>query len=179
MFFYLAALLIAFARLVAQITSPAPAVTLAAKTVIAVRLVSTISSHDATTGEKFTFVVAKDVVEDGVVVIPACTLGSGTVTLAGKHGPNGHEGDLHLRFDTISMADGTSIALDPTEHDFAGQNKRMLAFLTDAPSVVGNDVEVKPDAVLAVNVASNATVHPGGTVPACPMPSASPNSTGR
>ncbi len=60
MFFYLAALLIAFARLVAQITSPAPAVTLAAKTVIAVRLVSTISSQDATTGEKFTFVVAKD-----------------------------------------------------------------------------------------------------------------------
>jgi hypothetical protein len=166
-------MLMSFASVVAQAATPEPSVTLSAKTVVSVRLVSMVSSHDATTGQRFSFVVAKDVVENGVVVVPTCALGSGTVALAGKHGINGHEGDLHLRFDTITTPDGTSIALDPTEQNFEGQNRKALAFFTTR-YIVGNDVEVKPDTVLSVTVAADSSVYPGGS-PVCPAPSPTPS----
>jgi hypothetical protein len=172
MLFYLATILMSFASAIAQAATPAAAVTLNAKTVIPVHLVSMLSSHDATTGQRFSFVVAKNVVENGVVIVPACTLGSGTVTLAGKHGINGHEGDLHLRFDTITTPDGTQIALDPTEQDFEGQNRKALAFFTTR-YIVGNDVEIKPDVDLTVKVVSDTSVYPGGS-PVCPTPSVTP-----
>jgi hypothetical protein len=165
---------------IAQAADTAPAATPAdtapgaipAKTAVVVRLVSMLSSHDAQTGQKFAFYVAKDVVENGVVVIPACTAGSGTVTLAGKHGINGHEGDLHLRFDTITESDGTAIALDPTEQDFAGKDRKALAFFTTR-YLVGDDIEVKPTTDLTVKTAVDASVQPDVAPPACPAPAPS------
>ena len=152
-------------------SSTAPAVS-NAPLKIPVHLTSVLSSHDAQTGQKFSFIVADDVLSGGVVVIPKCTAGSGTVLLAGKHGINGHEGNLHLRFDALTQADGTVIALDPKEQDFAGKDRKALAFFTTR-WLNGDDVEVKPDQVLEVTAAGD-TPHMPATPPACPVPSATP-----
>ncbi len=59
---------------------PASTLTVAAGTTIPVHLSTVLSSHDAHTGQTFTFYVDKDVVVDGTVLIPRCASGSGTVT---------------------------------------------------------------------------------------------------
>ena len=147
---------------------------LPAHTKIPVRVTQTISSHDAVTESKFAFVVAQDVLVNGVVAVPKCTAGVGTITLAGKHGINGHEGDLHLRFDTLT--DGSGVELDPAEQQFAGKQRKALAFMTSR-WINGDDVEVTPSQTLYVSVAADTAVPTGITPPACPAlpaPSASP-----
>lgn len=126
-----------------------------------------LSSHDAQTGQKFSFIVDQDVVSGGTIVIPRCTTGTGTVTLAGKHGINGHEGDLHLRFDALTPDGSAAVPLDKTELQFAGKERKSLAFFTTR-WINGDDVEVKPTEVLTVTTASDVS----GALPApaaCPM----------
>lgn len=141
---------------------------------IPVHLTSLLSSHDAQTGQKFSFVVAEDVTSGGAVVIDKCTAGTGTVLLAGKHGINGHEGDLHLRFDSLTEPDGTIVPLDPTEQDFAGKDRKALSFFTTR-WINGDDVEIKTDQVLEVSMVGD-TPHAPATPPSCPTPEPSPAS---
>jgi hypothetical protein len=156
--------------------SPAPvaALVIPAGTKIPLHLTQTISSHDAHTGQTFTFYVDQDVVVNGTVVIPQCSAGTGTVTLAGRHGINGHEGNLRLRFDQVMAADGSAINLTTDEQAFNGKNRKALSFFTTR-WINGDDVDVKPDKDLTAIVAKDATL---GTsripVPACPAPSPSP-----
>lgn len=128
-----------------------------------------LSSHDAEVGQRFTFVVDQDVLTGGVNVIPHCTTGIGTVTLAGRHGINGHEGDLHLRFDSLTLPDGTVIPLDPLEQQFAGKDRKTLAIFTTR-WINGDDVEVPTDKILTIETASDVAAKPE-PAPACPIPS--------
>lgn len=155
-------------------TTTAPAdQTIPAHTKIPIHLTQMLSSHDAQTGQKFGFVVDQDVVVDGVTLLPKCTPGSGTITLAGKHGINGHEGDLHLRFDTLTAPDRTSIVLVSDEQEFAGTNRKALAFMTSR-WINGDDVEVRTDRVMTVEVASDAMIDANRVAPECPpLPTAS------
>src|ERR1700729_1981033 len=86
---------------------------LLAHSLVPVRLTAPLSSHNARTGQHFNFVVARDVSVGGVVVIPRCTRGDGIVSLAARHGISG--ADLHLQFESLRPADGTTVALDPVE----------------------------------------------------------------
>ena len=141
---------------------------LPARTPVKVHVVSMLSSHDAQTGEKFTFVVDEDVLSGGLVVIPRCTEGTGTITLAGKHGINGHEGDLHLRFDALTPDDAPAIPLDKTELQFEGKQRKSLAFFTTR-WINGDDVEVPPSQVLTVTLAGDtALAAPSHAAPVCP-----------
>ncbi len=156
----------------APVTAPAAATSLAAQTQIKIHVNSLLSSHDAETGQKFSFVVDQDVLSNGVVAIARCTSGTGTITLAGKHGINGHEGNLHLRFDALTPASGVAIPLDPTEQEFNGHQRKAMAFFTTR-WINGDDVEVKPDQIITVALASNTAITPVSQTQACPVPSPS------
>lgn len=67
-------------------SEPAVAVVIPAGMKVPLHVAETISSHDAHTGQTFTFYVDQDVAINGNVVISRCAAGSGTVTLAGRHG---------------------------------------------------------------------------------------------
>ncbi len=145
-----------------------------AGTKIPLRVASMISSHDAHTGQTFTFYVDKDVVVGGAVVIPRCAAGSGTITLAGRHGINGHEGNLRLRFDTVNALDGSTVTLTSDEQAFNGSQRKAMAFFLSR-WINGDDVEVKPDQVLTATVGKEATLGSARVpAPACPVPSPSP-----
>jgi hypothetical protein len=158
----------------AALIALAPSTVIPAGTKIPIHVTQTISSHDAKTGQTFTFYVDQDVVVSGSVVIPRCAAGIGTVTLAGKHGINGHEGNLRLRFDKVMAADGSPVALAPDEQAFNGKNRKALSFFTTR-WINGDDVEVKPDKDLFATVAKDTTLTAGNDpAPVCPAPSASP-----
>lgn len=157
--------------------SPAPAsaaIVIPAGTKVPLHISQPISSHDAHTGQTFTFYVAQDVLVNGTVVIPRCAAGAGTVTLAGKHGINGHEGNLRLRFDTVTASDGSSVALTRDEQAFNGKNRKALAFFTTR-WINGDDVVVKPDTQLTAVVAKDTALVSGhDPVATCVSPGASP-----
>jgi hypothetical protein len=152
----------------AGVAAPAASGTLAGQTQVKVRLTSMLSSHDAETGQKFSFVVDQDVLSNGTVAIARCTTGTGTITLAGKHGINGHEGNLHLRFDALTPSNGVSIPLDQTEQEFNGHQRKAMAFFTTR-WINGDDVEVKTDQILTVALASNTAITPVTQAPTCPV----------
>lgn len=175
-------LVLAVVAAVAQLQSPAPAAspqagtstTIPAGTKVPLHLTQMLSSHDAQTGQTFTFYVDQDVVVNGNIVIAKCAAGTGTVTLAGKHGINGHEGNLHLRFDKVTAADGSPVALTADEQDFNGKNRKALSFFTTR-WINGDDVEVKTDKDLFATVAKDTPLGAShDPVPACPAPAASP-----
>lgn len=167
-FFVLAAAAVtASPQATAAPTTPAASVattslTVPAATKITVHLTKTISSHDAQSGEKFAFVVDNDVTISGNTAIGRCASGSGTIVFSGKHGINGHEGNLHLRFDSVNALDGTTIALNPTEQQFNGKDRKTEAFLVSR-WINGDDVEVRPDQAFTVTLAADATVKGGVT----------------
>jgi hypothetical protein len=150
------------------VTAPATGTSsaLPAHTLVKVHLTSLLSSHDAQTGQKFSFVVDQDVLANGAVAIARCTTGTGTVTLAGKHGINGHEGDLHLRFDALTPADGVAIPLDNTEQQFEGKERKTMAFFTTR-WINGDDIEIKTDQILTVALAKDSAA-PTVAPSACP-----------
>lgn len=158
--------------------SPAPsaATVIPAGTKIPLHLAQTISSHDANTGQKFTFYVDQDVVVKGTVVVAHCAAGSGTITLAGHHGINGHEGNLRLRFDTVTASDGSTVALATDQQAFNGKGRKLVAALSLPMHLLnGDDVEVKPDKVLTATVAKDVTLGARhDPVASCPVPPATP-----
>lgn len=178
---------LAFSWLALTVAQAAPAVpatapsgpTIAAATKIPLHLTKMISSHDAASGDKFSFMVDQDVAVNGVTIIARCTVGSGTVAFSGKHGINGHEGNLHLRFDSVPAIDGTMVALSPTEQQFNGKDRKVEAALVSR-WINGDDVEVPPTQPSFAEVAVDTAIKGAATAasaPACPAPSAAPVST--
>jgi hypothetical protein len=154
----------------AQTSSTSPA-----GTKVPVHLGALMSSHDVRTGQAFTFYADQDVTIQGMVVIPRCALGTGTVTLAGTHGINGHEGNLRLKFDSLAAADGSRVPLIADEQSFNGKNRKTEAFLVSR-WINGDEAEIKPDAVLSVVVAQSAAIGAATASPAvCPTPAPVPS----
>lgn len=75
-------------------------------TEVLVKITETMSSKTAKTGDKFVVVVAKDVLVDQQVVIPAGTRGSGTVIFGRPKGSGGVPGALDIRIDSVDTVNG-------------------------------------------------------------------------
>jgi len=71
-----------------------------------------LSSGEKDSGKPFTFTVLDDVVAEGLLFIAAGAQGNGTIVLAGRAGANGHEGDLTIRLDNVSTADGNKLVFN-------------------------------------------------------------------
>lgn len=89
-------------------------VTLAADSVVGLQLEQTISSASAKVEDAVQARVTRDVFADGVMVIPAGTRVTGSVTLVDEGGKVRERARLGVRFHTLVLADGTELRL-PTE----------------------------------------------------------------
>ncbi len=83
---------------------------LAPDTDIIVNLIAPMSSKTARTGDRFKFSTGSDVTQDGFVVIPRGTQGTGMVASSSDTGMMGASGKLDLAFNALDL-NGRRIAL--------------------------------------------------------------------
>jgi hypothetical protein len=85
---------------------PRPAGQLGEGATIRVHLLDRLSTADSRIGDKFRSRVASDVIQDGQILIPAGAEIDGTVTSVSSGHAGGH-GSMHLRPETVILADGS------------------------------------------------------------------------
>ena len=81
--------------------------TLAGNQVFKVTLNDAVSSKTSHEGDTVAFTVAENVMDGNVLLVPAGTVGSGTITSLKKARSFGRNGALDITFDTIPAIDGT------------------------------------------------------------------------
>ena len=81
--------------------------TLAGNQVFKVTLNDAVSSKTSHEGDTVSFTVAENVMDGNVLLVPAGTVGSGTITSLKKARSFGRNGALDITFDTIPAIDGT------------------------------------------------------------------------
>ena len=85
---------------------PRPAGQLGEGATIRVHLLDRLSTADSRSGDKFRSRVASDVIQDGQILIPAGAEIDGTVVSVSTGRAGGH-GSMHLRPETVMLADGS------------------------------------------------------------------------
>ena len=85
-----------------------------AGTVVELQAVKTVYARDVAVGDNVKFKVSGDVLSEGRVVIPAGAMADGVVTEAKKSSLAGTKGRLSIDLKSLTLADGTKIALDGT-----------------------------------------------------------------
>lgn len=153
-------------------------ITVPAGTNLPISLTASIVSNKANTGDAFTFVADDDVVINGVIVVRKHALGNGTVVLAGAAGGHGHEGNLHLRFDTIVTAWGAPMNVG-REVNFEGKNQKLLGrvsgltwFTGFGQAVRGGQAGVDDKEIITLVLPADVCISPPGAVPCPVVPSA-------
>ena len=81
--------------------------TLSGNQVFKVTLNEAVSSKTSHEGDTISFTVAENVMDGNVLLVPAGTVGSGTITSLKKARSFGRNGVLDITFDTIPAIDGT------------------------------------------------------------------------
>ncbi len=81
------------------------------RTPIKLQLVATVSSAHARPGDQLDFVVVRDVNVEGLTVIPAGTVASGSVTAIKGRRLLGIGGKVALKLDSVALANGQRIGL--------------------------------------------------------------------
>ena len=100
-----------------------------AGTVVELQAVKTVYARDVAVGDNVKFKVSGDVLSEGRVVIPAGAMADGVVTEAKKSSLAGTKGRLSIDLKSLTLADGTKIALDGTVR-VVGKNRTPLAVIT-------------------------------------------------
>ena len=100
-----------------------------AGTMVELQAVKTVYARDVEVGDNVKFNVVTDVKSDGKVLIPAGTMADGIVAEAKKSSLAGTKGRLSINLKSLTLADGTKIALDGTVR-VAGKNRTPLAVIT-------------------------------------------------
>ncbi len=155
-------------------------VVIPAGTLILTHLSAPMSSADVHTGDLFQFVVAKDVVVQNLVVIPAGTNGVGHVTEARQAGSHGKSGGIRLAFDYTFAPDGSQIPVahnqQAEEADKSYVGGPIVALLVFWPAlffhnfVHGKDVTIPSDAVTFVTTLASKSVVVDSVKAAVPVP---------
>ena len=99
-------------------------VVIPAGTLVTVRFLSTLSSKNNKTGEKFNFQISENVFLDNKLIIPVNSEGVGEITKAKKATLLSRPGKLEIEFKSLSALDGTSLSLILGE-EAKEENKRL------------------------------------------------------
>jgi hypothetical protein len=99
-------------------------VVIPAGTLVPVRFLSTLSSKNNKTGEKFNFQISENVFLDNKLIIPVNSEGVGEITKAKKATLLSRPGKLEIEFKSLSALDGTSLSLILGE-EAKEENKRL------------------------------------------------------
>jgi len=99
--------------LLSAVSASAATAQLPEGTVVQLRLISPITSEDARTGDRIRFVVTRDVVVDGVAVIPQGTPADGAIVAARRasFGFIWHKAVLAFAFTQTTALDGQPVTL--------------------------------------------------------------------
>lgn len=95
----------------ATVSTLAQSINLLEGTALSLTLTTDISSKEAKRGDPVGFMVEKDVVIDGQVLIKQGTEAKGSIIFAEKSGYLGHSGKLAIQFESTTTVDGQSIPL--------------------------------------------------------------------
>jgi len=124
------------------------------------------------------------VVAEGLLFIAAGAQGNGTIVLAGRAGANGHEGDLTIRLDNVSTADGNKLVFNDQRIHLNGRNRKVAsAVLGFVPFVGlgsklirGSEIHVDPSTAILTSLTAPATVRALDDVGQSPQASPSTSS---
>ena len=100
-----------------------------AGTVVELQAVKTVYARDVEVGDNVKFKVVADVKSGDGVLIPVGTMADGIVTEAKKSSLAGTKGRLSIDLKSLTLADGTKIAIDGTVR-VVGKNRTPLAVIT-------------------------------------------------
>lgn len=90
-----------------------------------VRLLQTLSSGTAKTGDSFRIEVLEDVTVDGAIAIPAGSPGSGRVTMAVPARSMGRAGELRVSLDFVYAYDNIPVPVEANEQTAARDTELM------------------------------------------------------
>ncbi len=127
-----------------------------AKTTLRLHLRERIASNITKVGSRFAFAMVEPVVVAGTTIVAKDALGQGTVLVAGHAGTQGHEGDLTLRFDSVSTVDGRRLVFDDQRARINGRNRKAASFFggfipfvgMGAGFIRGADIAIEPTTVI-------------------------------
>lgn len=127
-----------------------------AKTTLRLHLRERIASNVTKVGSRFAFAMVEPVVVAGTTIVAKDALGQGTVLVAGHAGTQGHEGDLTLRFDSVSTVDGRRLVFDDQRARINGRNRKAASFFggfipfvgMGAGFIRGADIAIEPTTVI-------------------------------
>ena len=100
-----------------------------AGTVVELQSVKTVYARDVEIGDVVKFKVVADVKSGDDVLIPVGTIADGVVAEAAKSSLAGTKGRLSINLKSLTLADGTKIALDGSVR-VVGKNRTPLAVIT-------------------------------------------------
>ena len=104
-------LLLSWNASAANTSEPATRLTVPEGTPVQLLLANTVSSAHAHAGDPLDFVVVRDVLIDGLTVIPAGSVAHGSVTAVHHRRVLGIGGEVGFRLDSVRLANGESVAL--------------------------------------------------------------------
>jgi hypothetical protein len=139
---------------------------IAAGTRLKFHLDAPASSSESRTGQTFAFALLAPIVLDGSTIPVDGSTGLGTIVLAGHAGPNGHEGDLTLRIDSLRTADGRIVTFADQNFEINGKNYKIatgvLGFVPfvgiGAHIIRGNEITVDPSTPIETVLLHPATI---------------------
>jgi hypothetical protein len=151
---------------------------IAAGTRVQFHLEAPISSSQSRTGQTFTFALLTPIVLAGSTIPAVGSTGSGTIVLAGHEGPNGHEGDLTLRIDTLRTADGRVVTFADQRFEINGRNYKIATGVLGFTPFVGIGARIIRGKEISVDPATpieTVLLHPATIAyPPAPRSSAAP-----
>ena len=98
-------------------------------TLIDAELITGVKSDDSSVHDVAYFKTKQNVIVDGVVVLPAGTVGNAQVTAAKPAGFFGREGRIELRITSIQAPNGAIIPLTHDIKKYGGQDERNILYL--------------------------------------------------
>lgn len=124
---------------------------------IAMLTTQSVSSKNARKGDLVTLTLAEDIVRDGVVVLPAGTLGTGEITAAEKKGMMGQGGKLSLKMLYLTLADGRTVRLSGDLVSVGSDATTLATAVTTAtmgmvPFITGKTATIPEGTILTVRL---------------------------
>lgn len=157
-------LLLIVAMMMAVATFAQKDVTLRAGTNIPIKSQNAIRASQVTEGQTINFIVARDVVVDGVPAIPYGSMVKGTVTQAKKSSWWGTRGRLGISINSVILPDGSALPLTSNGIEIKGANRTALSVILFAVVVwpacfiCGGKAEMPAGYEIDAQLASAATI---------------------
>lgn len=110
---------------------------IAAKTLVRIEMLQTVSSAFSKKGDVFSFAVVDNVMAGDRIAIPAGTKGTGKVLDARKAHMAGADGSLKVKFDALGLADGTQVELAITRDSLIADANEKNSLASSIDEIAG------------------------------------------